>query len=77
MLLLGEAMNPEMNENIVLLKKQHLGSFISMHTFESGLAHYLPAFLKHEYNMIKHMMNEHEIATNGAEIIKNDILNHL
>jgi hypothetical protein len=33
--------------------------------------------LKHEYNMIKHMMNEHEIATNGAEIIKNDILNHL
>ncbi|MFN5619946.1 MAG: glycosyltransferase [Flavobacteriales bacterium] len=77
MLLLGEAMNPEMNENIVLLKKQHLGSFISMQTFESGLGLYLPAFLKHEYNMIKHMMNEHQIATNGAEIIKNDILNHL
>lgn len=77
MLLIGEAMNPEMNENILMLKKQHLGSFISMQTFEAGLGLYLPAFLKHEYNMIKHMMNDHQIATNGAEIIKNDMLNHL
>jgi UDP-N-acetylglucosamine:LPS N-acetylglucosamine transferase len=77
MLLIGEAMNPEMNENILLLKKQHLGSFISMQTFESDLGNYLPSFLKHEYNMIKSMMNEHEIESNGAEIITNDMLNHL
>ena len=77
MLLIGEAMNPEMNENILMLKKQHLGSFISMQTFESDLGNYLPSFLKHEYNMIKSMMNEHEIASNGAEIITNDMLNHL
>jgi len=77
MLLIGEAMNPEMNENILLLKKQHLGSFISMQTFENGLGAYLPSFLKHEYRMIKSMMNEHEIASNGAEIITNDLLTYL
>jgi uncharacterized protein (TIGR00661 family) len=77
MLLIGEAMNPEMNENILLLKKQHLGSFISMQTFESGLGYYLPSFLKHEYKMIQSMMNEHQIASNGAEVITNDLLNHL
>lgn len=77
MLLIGEAMNPEMNENILMLKKQHLGSFISMQTFESGLGNYLPSFLNHEYNMIKSMMNQHEIASNGAEVIVNDMLNQL
>jgi uncharacterized protein (TIGR00661 family) len=77
MLLIGEAMNPEMNENILLLKKQHLCSFISMQTFENGLGFYLPAFLKHEYRMIQSMMNQHEIASNGAEVITNDILNYL
>lgn len=77
MLLIGEAMNPEMNENILLLKKQHLGSFISMSTFETGLGAYLPSFLQHEYKMIQAMMNNHEIASNGAEIITNDLLNHL
>jgi len=77
MLLIGEAMNPEMNENILLLKKQHLGSFISMQTFENGLGFYLPAFLKHEYKMIQSMMSKHEIASNGAEVITKDLLNHL
>jgi uncharacterized protein (TIGR00661 family) len=77
MLLIGEAMNPEMNENILMLKKQHLGSFISMQTFESDLGNYLPSFLNHEYNMIKSMMNQHEIASNGAEVIVNDMLNQL
>ena len=77
MLLIGEAMNPEMNENILLLKKQHLGSFISMQTFENGLGAYLPSFLQHEYKMIQSMMNEHDIASNGAEVITQDLLNHL
>jgi uncharacterized protein (TIGR00661 family) len=77
MLLIGEAMNPEMNENILMLKRQHLGSFISMDTFERGLDKYLPAFIKHEYAFIKAEMQQHEIATNGAEVIVQDILNHL
>ena len=70
-------MNPEMNENILMLKKQNLGSFISLTTFESGLYSYLPAFLRHEYKYIKHMMDAHEIATNGAEVIVNDMLAHM
>ncbi|MFN0031677.1 MAG: glycosyltransferase family protein [Flavobacteriales bacterium] len=77
MLLIGEAMNPEMNENILMLKKQNLGSFISMPTFERDLDVYLPAFLKHEYKHIKHTMDKHEIATTGAEMIVHDMLNYL
>lgn len=77
MLLIGEAMNPEMSENILLLKKQNLGSFISMETFENHLGRYLPDFLKHEYGYIKSMMNQHEIETNGAEIIVKDMLHYL
>ncbi|MEN9640781.1 MAG: hypothetical protein RLZZ262_2650 [Bacteroidota bacterium] len=77
MLLIGEAMNPEMSENILMLKKQNLGSFISMDIFERGLDKYLPAFIAHEYNFIQRQMQEHTIATNGAEVIVNDILNLL
>jgi hypothetical protein len=77
MLLIGEAMNPEMNENILNLKKEHLGSFISMDTFENGLDRFLPAFLLHEYKFIQQSMNDHDIATNGAEVIAKDILSKI
>jgi len=77
MLLIGEAMNPEMNENILLLKKQNLGSFISMETFEMHLGHYLPDFLNHEYKFIQNRMDKHDIATNGAEVIVKDMLEYL
>ena len=77
MLLIGEAMNPEMNENIVMLKHVHLGSFISMHTFENELGNFLPGFLQHEYKFISRMIKEHSIETNGAVVIAEDILNHL
>jgi hypothetical protein len=77
MLLIGEAMNPEMSENILMLKKQNLGSFISLQIFETQLHKYLPEFLKHEYGHIKTMMTEHEIATNGAEVIVKDMLNRI
>jgi uncharacterized protein (TIGR00661 family) len=77
MLLLGEAMNPEMNENILALKKQHLGSFVSLDTFEHELHTFLPAFLKHEYKFISQQMKDHEMETNGAEVIARDILEHL
>jgi len=77
MLLIGEAMNPELNENILLLKRQNLGSFISLDTFERELDRFLPDFLKHEYVIIKKMMESHEIETNGAEVIVKDMLNYL
>lgn len=77
MLLIGEAMNPEMNENILALKKQHLGSFVSLDTFENDLQKFLPAFLNHEYKFICQQMKDHEMETNGAEVIARDILEHL
>ena len=77
MLLIGEAMNPEMNENILNLKKVGLGTFISLETFENDLRHYLPLFRKHEYQFIAQNMKNHEMAVNGAEIIALDILNRI
>ena len=48
MLLLSEAMNPEMNENIINIKKEGLGSFISTRQFTDELPTLLPRFLKGE-----------------------------
>lgn len=77
MLLIGEAMNPEMNENIVLLKQEHLGSFISLHTFQHELHTFLPDFVRHEYRYISERMKQHDIAINGAQVVAADILNFL
>lgn len=77
MLLIGEAMNPEMNENILNLKKSHLGTFIGLETFELGLHKFLPTFVDTEYPFIKKAMQDHEIETNGAEIIARDILDKI
>lgn len=77
MLLIGEAMNPELNENILLLKKKNLGSFISTEVFENTLDIFLPEFLEHEYKYLHKMMESHDIETNGAEVIAKDILNYI
>tara|TARA_B110001452_G_scaffold114479_1_gene94966 strand:- start:674 stop:1777 length:1104 start_codon:yes stop_codon:yes gene_type:complete len=77
MLLLGEAMNPEINENIVNLKKAGLASFMSLSDFKSGLKVFLASFLKNEYKVLKHNMENHDIKINGAEIIAKDILKYL
>lgn len=77
MLLIGEAQNPEMSENIINLKKSHLGSFISMETFEGDLDTFLPAFIKHEYRFIQEAMQHHTMPINGAEVIAEDLLNSL
>lgn len=77
MLLLGEAMNPEINENILNLKNAGLASFMSLSEFRSGLKSFLKSFLKNEYNSIKNNMKNHEIQINGAEVIAKDILKYL
>ncbi|MFM1932369.1 MAG: hypothetical protein RL226_1672 [Bacteroidota bacterium] len=77
MLLLGEAMNPEMSENIINIKKVGLGTFISMDVFENGLGQFLPHFLKHEYKSLQHHMEEHAMPLNGAQVIATDILNRI
>jgi UDP-N-acetylglucosamine:LPS N-acetylglucosamine transferase len=74
MLLLGEAMNPEINENIIMLKHQHLASFISLETFTDHLDEFLPRFIQHEFRFIHDSVQQHEIETNGAEVIAHHIL---
>ena len=77
MLLLGEASNPEMSENIINLKKSGLGSFMSLEDFETNLVKFIPAFIKNEYKHLKVSMMNHEFELNGAEIIAKDILNSI
>jgi UDP-N-acetylglucosamine:LPS N-acetylglucosamine transferase len=73
MLLIGEAMNPEMNENILNLKKAHLGTFIGLKTFMHDLGKFLPTFLEHEYKFIARELKNHEFETNGASTIAKTI----
>lgn len=77
MLLIGEAMNPEMSENILNLKKGGLGTFISIDTFENDLGTYLPGFIELEYKAIEQNMFDHEHETNGAEVIAKHILDRI
>ena len=77
MLLIGEAMNPEINENIINLKNQGIASFISLNEFCLGLHLYLPIFLKNEFKSLKTNMQNHELPINGAEVIAKDILNYI
>lgn len=77
MLLIGEAMNPEMSENILNLKKCGLGTFISIEAFREDLAKLLPQFIRNEYKSIVENMRDHEMEVNGAEIIAQDILNRI
>jgi uncharacterized protein (TIGR00661 family) len=77
MLLIGEAMNPEINENIINLKNQGLASFVSIDEFRLGLHSFLPIFLKNEFNSLKTNMLNHELPINGAEVIAKDILNYI
>lgn len=77
MLLLGESFNPEIDQNISMLKKEGLGSFISLDQFTFELDKFLPNFLKTEYSNLEINMKNHSIQTNGAEVIANDILNSI
>ena len=69
MLLIGEAMNPEIQENIINLKYHGLASFISLNTFSQDLNNFLPTFIKNEYKAVKESMQNHSFEINGVEII--------
>tara|TARA_Y100000385_G_scaffold205775_1_gene213227 strand:- start:2941 stop:4026 length:1086 start_codon:yes stop_codon:yes gene_type:complete len=77
MLLIGEAMNPEINENIINLKNQGLASFISLTEFRNDLHNFLPVFLKNEFQTLKYNMEQHELPLDGADVIAKDILNQI
>lgn len=76
-LLIGENSNPEIEQNLLSIKHEQLGSFISLERFVFSLKDVLLSFIDHEYGQIKKRMEDHEHETNGAEIIARDILNRV
>ncbi len=74
MLLVGEAMNPEMSENMMNVKHEGLGSFVSLEQFARSFNDILPRFIEREYPSILHAMEHHAIATDGARVVAEDIL---
>ncbi|MBT5559682.1 MAG: hypothetical protein HOJ88_07295 [Proteobacteria bacterium] len=75
LLLLGEASNPEIEQNLLAIKSEQLGSFTSLDRFSNHLRDTLESFVAHEYTQIKKRMNEHNYTTNGAQVIAEHMLN--
>ena len=76
-LLLGETSNPEIDKNLLAIKSEHLGSFISLEKFVNDLQSNLYSFIDHEYDQIKATMNEHDYRTDGATVIAGTILDRI
>ena len=77
LLLLGEASNPEIEKNLLAIKSEQLGSFISLNRFVNHLRDSIESFVEHEYTQIQNRMNEHDYATDGAKVIAENILNRV
>lgn len=77
MLLIAEAINPEMQSNFVFVKEWGLGSFVGVEQFADGFARFLPRFIDGEYRHLKETMQGHEIRSDGAAVIAADILDRL
>ncbi|MBN8703650.1 MAG: hypothetical protein J0M08_11335 [Bacteroidetes bacterium] len=77
MLLIGEAMNPEMAENIKQLKSLGLGEFISIEDFKNNLAVFLTSFISTKYSEILSNMKNHQFEINGAEVIAKKIIENI
>lgn len=77
LLLLGEAHNPEMESNMLLMKQLGLASFASLDKLSRNFERGLMDFIEGEYKPVKRHMNEHEIRADGARIVAEDILNRV
>ncbi len=76
-LLIGENCNPEIEQNLLAVKREQLGSFISLERFVYFMEDTLRSFIDNEYMHIKRRMEEHEHEINGAEVVAKDILNRM
>lgn len=74
MLLFGEALNAEMQENNFFVKEQGLGSFTSLELLKNDPARVIGDFFDGEYAVLKRNMEQHEIKVNGAEVVAKKIL---
>ncbi len=77
LLLVGEAQNPEMESNMLLMKQIGLASFASLRKLENDFSGTLQDFIDGEYRLVKRHMDEHEIASDGARVVAEDILNRV
>ena len=76
-LLLGEGQNPEIERNLVYIKQEGLGSFISLDRFVHALRDSLYGFIDAEYVQIRKRIEAHEYRSDGASVIAEDILNRV
>lgn len=77
MLLISEAMNPEMEHNISELKKHRLGAFMAMHEFEQNFEGFMRSFMKSEYHHLQATTRSKQHDVSGASMIAREILNKL
>ncbi len=75
LLLVGEALNPEMESNMLLMKQQGLASFVPFAKLADRFGPTLYDFLDSEYDLVKRHMTDHDIPTDGARVVPEDILN--
>jgi UDP-N-acetylglucosamine--N-acetylmuramyl-(pentapeptide) pyrophosphoryl-undecaprenol N-acetylglucosamine transferase len=73
MLLLGEAMNPEMAENIMAMKAKNLASFVEIKALSTDLMGTVDQFLAGEYWTTKKQVARHSIELNGAQVVADAI----
>jgi hypothetical protein len=69
MLLLGEALNPEMAENILAMKAKNLASFIDIGALVNDFTGTVERFIHGEYAAIRNAVEHHSIKHQGAEEI--------
>lgn len=77
MLVISEAMNPEMEHNLSELKKNRLGAFLSIDDFTENLPRALDRFFQKEFDNIQDAVHTFDAPSNGAEVIAEFILNHV
>ena len=77
LLLVGEALNPEMESNVLLMKHLGLASFTSLEKLSGQFQNTLRDFIEGEYRLVKRNMREHEIPSGGARVVAEDILNRI
>jgi len=77
LLLIGETENPEIEKNLLTVKQEQLGSFVSLQAFSERFKTCLLSFLDHEYESVRRHMAEHEYPTNGAEVVASEVLDQV
>ena len=77
LLLVSEALNPEMESNMLLMKQHGLASFVSLTKLAENFGPTLLDFLNGEYDLVKRHMANHEFRVDGAKVVAEDILNRV